>query len=50
MSESTLDIFEQKANEEQQQREGHNHPHTSTLEHLASSLELTVDYYIAEFM
>ena len=49
MSESTLDIFEQKANEEQQQREGHNHLPLS-IEHLASSLELPVDYYIAEFM
>jgi hypothetical protein len=40
MNESTLDIFEQKADEEADM----------TIEQIASSLELPVDYYIAEFM
>jgi hypothetical protein len=39
MSESTLDIFEQKADEEQ----------CSFIEELASQLEITVDYYLMEF-
>jgi hypothetical protein len=40
MHNSTLDILEQKADEEA----------NTTIEQIAASLELTVDYYIAEFL
>lgn len=40
MNETTLDLFEQKANEEADM----------TIEQIAAALEITVDYYMAEFM
>ena len=40
MNETTLDLFEQKADEEADM----------TIEQIAASLEITVDYYVAEFM